>query len=138
MNVKDWQRGRDDGLALALRIGREGGADALEKEVKARGAMGLKTSLTMKELDDAGIVYKENAVDTVLAMAVEVLHDEFGFGTERLQRFVNRIRFKASCLGAFVKWRDIQDNIREKFKLKNVTIRNLDELDSVWKSRDAG
>ena len=136
MKAKDWQKGRDDGLALALKIVREGGVEALEEEVRARGAMGLQTSLTMKELDDAGIMYKENVVDTVLALAVEVLHDEFGFGTERLQRFVNRFRFKASCLGAFVKWKDIQDNIRDKFKLKNVTIRNLEKLDSIWKSRD--
>lgn len=62
MKAKDWQKGRDDGLALALKIVREGGVEALEEEIRARGAMGLQTSLTMKELDDAGIMYKENAL----------------------------------------------------------------------------
>lgn len=34
MNLKDYQRGRNDGLALALKIVQEGGREALEAEIK--------------------------------------------------------------------------------------------------------
>lgn len=135
--IREYQRGRDDGLLLALKIIKEGGPDALEKEIEYRNLTGFHTNLTMKELDDAGEMYKQNAIDTVLSLAVETNHDEFGHGTERLQRFVDRLRFKASCLGSHVKWKDIQDENIKKFKLKNVTIANLDRLDSIWESRDA-
>ena len=136
MDFKSWQAGRNDGLAVALKIVQEGGVELLEKEIKERGIRGLNTNMTMKELDDAGQTYRENCVDTVLAMMMETIHDELGLGTVRLQRVVNRFRLKASCLGPYVKWRDIQENIVTKFKLKDCNIRNLDELDSIWTSRD--
>lgn len=134
--VREYQRGRDDGLLLAIKIVKEGGVEALEQEIKYRNLTGFHTNLTMKELDDAGEMYRQNAVDTVLNLAVETNHDLFGHGTERLQRFVDRFRFKASCLGSHVKWKEIQEENIKKFKLKNVTIANLDELDSIWGSRD--
>lgn len=137
MDFKSWQAGRNDGLAVALKIVQEGGVELLEKEIKERGIRGLNTNMTMKELDDAGQTYRENCVDTVLAMMLETIHDEFGHGTVRLQRLVNRFRFKASCLGPYVKWRDIQEDIITRFKLENCNIRNLEQLDTIWKERDA-
>ena len=35
--MKEYERGREDGLDLALRIVRDGGIEALEREVKFRG-----------------------------------------------------------------------------------------------------
>lgn len=135
--MKKYNWGRDDGLALALKIVKEGGVEALEKEIHDRGVVGIHTNLTMKELDDAGKMYFDLALDTVLNLAVETNHDLYGHGTTRLQRFVDRLRFKASCVGSCVKWKDIQNDIQEKFNLQNVTIRNLDDLDTVWKEGDA-
>ena len=54
MDFKSWQAGRNDGLAVALKIVQEGGVELLEKEIKERGIRGLNTNMTMKELDDAG------------------------------------------------------------------------------------
>ena len=42
MNLKDYQRGRNDGLALALKIVQEGGREALEAEIKNRGVTGIE------------------------------------------------------------------------------------------------
>lgn len=50
MNLKDYQRGRNDGLALALKIVQEGGREALEAEIKNRGVTGISVNLTQKEL----------------------------------------------------------------------------------------
>lgn len=46
MNLKDYQRGRNDGLALALKIVQEGGREALEAEIKNRGVTGISVNLT--------------------------------------------------------------------------------------------
>ena len=79
---------------------------------------------------------KENCLDTMMAMSVMVLRDEFGFGKKRIEQFIDRFSLKANCLGEYVKWRDIVTQLEEETGVK-ITIRNLDELDTVWKERDA-
>lgn len=115
MNLKDYQKGRNDGLALALKIVREGGADALEEEIKARGVTGINVNLSQRELEQALTPIKDLTIRTLLAMSVSSLRDEYGFGKERLQRFVDRFMKKTECLMAgWVTWKDICENIEEE------------------------
>lgn len=51
--MREYERGREDGLSLALRIAKEGGIEALEREIKFRGITGIHTSLASKDLDKA-------------------------------------------------------------------------------------
>ena len=51
--MREYERGREDGLSLALRIAKEGGIEALEKEIRFRGVTGVHTSLASKDLDKA-------------------------------------------------------------------------------------
>lgn len=134
--MKKYNWGRNDGLALAMKIVKEGGVEALEKEIKERGVCGVHTNLTMRELEEAMVPIKENCLDTMMAMSVMVLRDEFGFGKKRIEQFIDRLSLKANCLGEYVKWRDIVTQLEEETGVK-ITIRNLDELDTVWKERDA-
>lgn len=135
MNLKDYQTGRNDGLALAAKIIKEGGVEALEAEIRQRGVCGVNTNLTMKELDEALFPIKSNCIDTVMALFLAVLRDEFGFGKARLERARDRFSLKANCLGEYVKWADIVKTIEEETGVK-VEIRNMDELDTVWTSQD--
>lgn len=48
--MREYERGREDGLDLARRIVRQGGLEALEQECKFRGATGIHTSLAVKTL----------------------------------------------------------------------------------------
>lgn len=112
MNLKDYRKGRDDGLALAMKIVREGGAEALEKEIKVRGATGISVNLSQKELDEKLNDIKELTIRTLLAMSVACLRDEFGFGKERLQRFVNRFMQKTECMAdGWLTWKDLCETI---------------------------
>lgn len=43
--MREYERGREDGLTLALRIARQGGVEALEREISFRGITGIHTSL---------------------------------------------------------------------------------------------
>lgn len=135
MNLKDYQTGRNDGLALAAKIIKEGGVEALEKEIRQRGVCGVNTNLTMKELDEALFPIKGNCIDTVMALFLAVLRDEFGFGKTRLERARDRFSLKANCIGEYVKWADIVKTIEEETGVK-VEIRNMDVLDTVWTSQD--
>ena len=86
MNLKDYQRGRNDGLALALKIVQEGGREALEAEIKNRGVTGISVNLTQKELTLELEAIKELTVRTMLALSLSVLRDEHHYGKKRLQQ----------------------------------------------------
>lgn len=101
MDLKSYQAGRTDGLQLALRLVKEGGQEALEKEIKFRNQYGINTAMTEKELEKASVAVKEMTIDTVTIMALHTLHDEFGFGPSRADRFVNRFNQKS---GVYFGW----------------------------------
>ena len=81
--MKEYERGREDGLDLALRIVRDGGIEALEREIKFRGITGVHTSSASKDLDKAAQKIKEMTLDTFTILGIAVLHDDFGFGQIR-------------------------------------------------------
>ena len=96
--MREYERGREDGLSLALRIAKEGGIEALEKEIRFRGITGIHTSLASKDLDKAAEKIKEITLDTFTVMSVAVLHDEFGFGEKRCQRYMDGINKAAEYI----------------------------------------
>lgn len=115
MDMKAYQSGRNDGLALAMKIVRDGGTEALEKEIKARGVTGINVNMSQKELEQALAPIKDLTIRTLLAMSVATLRDEYGFGKDRLQRFVNRFMEKTDCLmKGWVTWKDICQNIEDE------------------------
>lgn len=86
--MREYERGREDGLDLARRITREGGLETLEKECRFRGVTGIHTSLARKDLDKASEKIKQLVSECCVIMAIAVLHDEFGFGQKRCQKFM--------------------------------------------------
>lgn len=51
--IDGYASGRNDGLLLALKIVEEDGVDALREEIKFRGAKGINTAMSKKELNKA-------------------------------------------------------------------------------------
>ena len=96
--MREYEMGRADGGYLALRIAKEGGREALEREIKCRGITGIHTRLASKDLDKASEQIKEITLDTFTVMSVAVLHDEFGFGEKRCQRYMDRINKAAEYI----------------------------------------
>ncbi len=94
----DYITGREDGLLMALEIVKNEGVEALEKEIKFRNVTGIRTALAKKDINRATIKIKEQTVDTVTILSVATLHDEFGFGTQRCDRFIKRFNKKAECI----------------------------------------
>lgn len=107
MSLKDYNSGRNDGLAMALTIAERDGLAALRDEIHFRGVTNIHTSIAKKELNAASQKIKEMTLDTMLVLAVATLHDEFDFGAKRCQRFIDRMVKKADCmLDDMVTWED--------------------------------
>lgn len=113
--VNDYMAGREDGLQLAFSIVKERGIEGLEEEIRFRNITGIHTMLAKKDLDKATMKIKEMTVDTFTILSVATLRDEFGYGTKRLTRFIDRMNLKAECLmDDMVTWQDFMDNIKEE------------------------
>lgn len=113
--MTDYQAGREDGLLLAERIVKEGGLERLQEEIKYRGITGVHTQLAKKEIEKASEVIKMTTVDTILLLALSTVRDEFGFGEKRMQRLINRMKKKATCLiGDMATWEDFRETIKEE------------------------
>lgn len=122
--MRDYEAGRADGLDLALRIVRDGGPEALEREIKLRGITGINTSLAKKDLDKAATKIKEMTMDLLIVLGVAALHDEFGFGEKRCQRWMNKVSEGADyIIDDMAQWKDYIDAIKENIGL---------ELDVRW------
>ena len=70
MNLKDYQRGRNDGLALALKIVQEGGREALEAEIKNRGVTGGELIMNYNESKET-VLQLLPAEEVILQLAEE-------------------------------------------------------------------
>lgn len=117
--ISDYMSGRQDGLLLALSIVKESGVEALEEEIRFRNITGINTALSRKELNEAAEKIKERTVDTLTVLSVATVRDEFGFGKQRLLRFVERMNLKAECLlSDMVTWEDFIKDIEEDIGIK--------------------
>jgi hypothetical protein len=116
--MREYERGREDGLDLARRITREGWLEALEKECRFRGVTGIHTSLARKDLDKASEKIKQLVSECCVIMAIAVLHDEFGFGQKRCQKFMDGMDRGADYLmDDMATWEDYRRSIKEELNL---------------------
>lgn len=113
--MTDYQSGREDGLLLAEKIVKEGGLERIQEEIKYRGITGIHAQLAKKEIEKAYEVIKMTTIDTILLLALSTVRDEFGFGEKRMQRLINRMEKKATCLiGDMATWEDFRETIKEE------------------------
>lgn len=115
----DYQNGRMDGLLLALKIVKDGGVEALEKECQLRGAWKIHTNLAMKELDKATEPMKDILYDTILIASLSALHDTFGFGRIRCQRYMDSFHKLIQYLkNGWLYWYDLIEELKERLNLE--------------------
>lgn len=117
--MREYERGREDGLDLALRIVRQGGLEALEKECRFRNITGIHTSLAVKDLDKASEKIKEVIADCYVILSLAVLHDVFQFGEVRCQRFRNGLDKAADYINdGLAEWVDYVNSIKEEMGIE--------------------
>ena len=87
MKINDYMNGRNEGMAYALKIAKEQGVEALEKECEFRRVTNIPSQVSTKACNIAIEKIKLNTIDTIQILSIATLADEFGFGKKRLNRF---------------------------------------------------
>ena len=106
---------RFSGAEWMVRYIKEKGIEAAEKELEMRGVRGIPLAVKEGDLVRFSTREKKNTIATMILMACMTLRDEFGFGFDRMNRFIDRFNKKTECLvGKYVSWKDIQETIREE------------------------
>lgn len=119
--MREYERGREDGLDLARRIVRDGGLEALERECVFRNVTGIHTSLASKDLGKASEKMKELFADSFMILSLAVLHDEFGFGEKRCQRFRIGLDRAADYINdGLAEWVDYVQSIKDELNIELV------------------
>lgn len=85
--LTDLMEGRNQGLAMALKIAKEGGIEALEKEIKYRNITGISLNLTKQEIEDASWKTNVRATSVAITISLVTLLEEFSFSRYQLTKF---------------------------------------------------
>jgi hypothetical protein len=118
--INEYMSGRNDGMLLALKTVKEGGIEALEKEIKFRNITKLPSHITKAESDKIIEDICNYTITTVGMLSLVVLYDEFDFRAKRLQRFLDRYKWKAECLmtPGIITWKELIDDLEERTGMK--------------------
>lgn len=105
------ERCRYEGADWALRMVEENGLEYTKNELQRRGIYGIPLKINRSDFNN---MYK-NVMYCVLLTACCTLRDEFDFGKERLNRYIQRFNIKAECLrDKYVDWKELQQTIKEE------------------------
>lgn len=116
--LSDYMSGYEDGLLSAYTLIKNEGIEALEKEIEFRKLTGIHAPLMKKQLNTACEAIKVRTVDTVSILSVAVLHDYFGFGKTRCERFMEGFNTGADYLMKdMATWDDYIKSIKEEIGL---------------------
>lgn len=109
------ERARQEGMSYALEVAKKKGIEGLEEELRMRGITGIPIGVSRSAVDKAVENIKNQTLDTVNILTAMTLHDEFGFGASRIERFRKRFDFKAECLmEKYVTWLEMINTLKEE------------------------
>ena len=125
--VNKEEQARREGMAYALKIAKEKGIEGLEEEIRFRNIIKAPIAISRAKVDDMLVSIKMNVIDTVTILSAMTLRDEFDFGKQRIQRFVERFNLKAECImDDYTTWDDQIECLREECGLNYVIRRKED------------
>lgn len=120
---KEWEA-RMQCLLSAYQTVKEGGLEALEKDIKRRGILGMPLAVSSKEAKKYYDNVSRNVYNNMLTGMLYALHDTFGFGKKRLDRLKAAFDRIVMCtqdldyMGEhYVKLEDFAIELNEKYEL---------------------
>ena len=78
---------RMQGMIYALNKVKEGGVEALERDMRKRNLLKLPLSMTEGQMDEIYENMSANIYNNMLSIALFTLHDSFQFGKNRIRKF---------------------------------------------------
>ena len=107
-----------EGFERACEIAKRDGLDALLKEQRLRGAYGFTPRLTFSDLDLATDEIKHLTFSTMCIACVAVLHDDFGFGGKRVQKFLDGVDKVGKYMDkGWICWLDLIEGIKARLSV---------------------
>lgn len=85
--ISNLMEGRNQGLVFALKVVREGGIEALKKEIQSRNLSGVSLNIPRKELVVATESMRLRATEVAIAISLVTLLDEFCFSKMQARKF---------------------------------------------------
>ena len=115
--IDQLMQGRNEGLLLALKVVKQGGIEALEKEIEFRRLTGISPMMTRAEFDVLERQLRHDHALASIPLTLLTLHDEFGFGKLRAHRYSMRHMKKIDGLVDFssgVTYKDYIKAVKEE------------------------
>lgn len=116
---------RMEGMLYALKIAKEEGIDALEKEIRMRGILKLDIWSPKDYIETIQIRVSENVYCSMLATMLFTIHDLFGFGKKRLNQLKEGFNKNTQAIGSldyygehYVRFEDYAVYLNERYDMK--------------------
>lgn len=133
---------RNDGLDFALRIIEKDGVEGLRKEVQNRKAFFIPFDFGREECKVMYAMLAERILATYNSMALFTLHDRWGFGKKRLERFRDDFNEQCEMINAWDKFgeryvtiMDMAKEIMEKYDLE-LDMEQIGNVDKINKAEE--
>lgn len=111
----DLFRGRLDGMYYAYAKIKENGIDEFAKELEYRSKRGVQLVNTKKDQQKFEREIIDRVQDVIMIFAIAVLADEFDFGSEEVNRFIDRLQLKSDCIsGKYITWEEQQQILKDE------------------------
>lgn len=120
---KEWEA-RMQGMIYAYNLVKEGGIEALQKDMKRRNVLRAPMKFTTKQMDEFYQMLSTNLYNNMLTAVCYTLNDSFGFGPKRIRDFKAAYDKNVECtldldyMGEhYVKLEDYAIELNEKFNM---------------------
>lgn len=111
----DLFRGRLDGMYYAYAKIKENGIDEFAKELEYRSKRGVQLVNTKKDQQKFEREIIDRVQDVIMIFAIAVLADEFDFGSEEINRFIDRLQLKSECISdKYITWEEQQQILKDE------------------------
>ena len=111
----DLFRGRLDGMFYAYAKIKENGLDAFAEELRYRSKRGVQLVNTKRDQQKFEKEIIDRVQDVAMIFSIAVLVDEFDFGSEEVNRFIDRLKLKSECIeDKYLTWDEQKQIIKDE------------------------
>lgn len=114
-NVDKFEQARRDGMSYALKIAEERGIEGLREEIRYRNITKHPIGLEQSYLDEWFKQVRLVLVGAIKCASVMTLHDKFGWGAVRLNRYLDDFTDRVDAVfHDYASIEDFRDLIKEE------------------------
>ena len=111
----DLFRGRLDGMFYAYAKIKEVGMEKFAEELQYRSKRGVQLVNTKRDQQKFEREIIDRVQDVAMIFSIAVLVDEFDFGSEEVNRFIDRLKLKSDCIeDKYLTWDEQKQIIKDE------------------------